>query len=188
MPLYILGLMGATRRMQHYADTDWQPLMIVALAGACVILGGIVLTIVQLVVSIRTRESRRDATGDPWNARTLDWSTASPPPPWNFATLPQVDGLDAWWQMKKVNGGASAASQNDAEKFTVPRPSATGFVISFFAVMFGFAMVWHIWWMALAGLAGIAATALTHAWRTVNEVEVGNPRVGTSAQPTGGAA
>ena len=95
MPLYALGLMGATRRMQHYDDPTWQPLMLVALAGAVLIMVGIVLTVVQLVVSIRTRDSRRDLTGDPWNGRTLEWSTSSPPPAWNFAVLPTVEGTDA---------------------------------------------------------------------------------------------
>ena len=48
MPLYALGLMGATRRMQHYHETGWQPLMLVAMAGALVILAGIALTGLQL--------------------------------------------------------------------------------------------------------------------------------------------
>ena len=91
MPLYVLGLMGATRRMQHYSNTHWQPLMLVALAGALLILLGIALTGVQLAVSIHQRECNRDVTGDPWNGRTLEWSTPSPPPAWNFANLPQVD-------------------------------------------------------------------------------------------------
>ncbi|RZI68204.1 MAG: hypothetical protein EOP13_26210, partial [Pseudomonas sp.] len=100
MPLYLLGLMGATRRMQHYADTGWQPLMVVALAGAVVILAGIACTVVQLVVSIRTRDRRRDTTGDPWNGRTLEWSVASPPPAWNFGTPVEVRGRDAFWTAK----------------------------------------------------------------------------------------
>src|SRR5271167_2823083 len=101
MPLYALGLMGATRRMQHYADPTWQPFMVAALVGAVVILVGIILTIVQLVVSIRTREQRRDLSGDPWNGRTLEWSISSPPPAWNFAVLPTVSGPDAFWSIKR---------------------------------------------------------------------------------------
>ena len=90
MPLYVLGLMGMTRRMQHYDNLDWQPWLMVAAVGAVVILAGIVCQVVQLVVSIRDREQLRDVTGDPWNGRTLEWSTASPPPAWNFAVLPRV--------------------------------------------------------------------------------------------------
>ena len=101
MPLYALGLMGATRRMQHYPNTHWQPLMLVALAGAVVILIGIALTVVQLAVSIRERRANRDETGDPWNGRTLEWSMPSPPPAWNFTVLPSVEQTDAYWEMKK---------------------------------------------------------------------------------------
>src|ERR1700691_2174264 len=101
MPLYALGLLGMTRRMQHYADRSWQPYLIVAEVGTVVILGGLVATIAQLVISIRTREARRDCSGDPWDARTLEWSTSSPPPAYNFAVLPQVESLDAFWAMKQ---------------------------------------------------------------------------------------
>jgi cytochrome o ubiquinol oxidase subunit 1 len=180
MPLYALGLMGATRRMQHYADMSWQPLMIVALGGALVILAGIVLTIVQLVVSIRSREQRRDTTGDPWDGRTLEWSTVSPPPAWNFTTLPQVAGLDAFWRTK--HGAPADADDEESQDepaplppptgpLMIPRPSAVGFVTSFFAVVLGFALVWHIGWMAWLGFAGIIATGLAHAWRTEHEIE-----------------
>ena len=173
MPLYALGLMGATRRMQHYPDPGWQPLMLVALGGAIVLLAGITLMVLQLVVSIRSRERRRDPSGDPWNGRTLEWSTSSPAPPWNFAVLPQVDGVDAFWQMKRAGKDFSGAAANPRhEGITMPRPSAIGFVTAFFAVIMGFALVWHIWWMALAGLGGIAGTVLMHAWRVDGEIAI----------------
>ena len=101
MPLYALGLMGMTRRMQHYDVAAWHPLLLVAAGGAAVILLGILLQIAQLVVSIRRREQLRDTTGDPWHGRSLEWSTASPPPAFNFAVLPRVDGADAYWGMKQ---------------------------------------------------------------------------------------
>ena len=170
MPLYILGLMGATRRMQHYDVAGWQPLMLVALVGAIVILAGIVLTGVQLVVSIRTRDQRRDLTGDPWDGRTLEWSTPSPPPAWNYSVLPSVDGLDPFWEAKK----SPKSRRQDGpypETIAVPRNSPIGFVLAFFAVMAGFALIWHIWWMAIAGLIGALMTILAHAWRVSDEVE-----------------
>jgi cytochrome o ubiquinol oxidase subunit 1 len=173
MPLYLLGLMGATRRMQHYADTSWQPLMWVALAGALCICAGIVCTVIQLVVSIRTREQRRDRTGDPWDGRALEWSTPSPPPEWNFATPVQVMAPDHFWRTKHdhlpLPGGPDLPA---ASSIAMPRPSATGFFVAFFAVGLGFGMVWHIWWMAIAALLGIVAVVLALAWRTVDDTVV----------------
>ena len=101
MPLYVVGLMGMTRRMQHYDVLSWQPWLLAAGVGAVVILAGIVCQIMQFVVSIRAREQLRDVTGDPWNGRTLEWSTASPPPAWNYAVLPRVGGIDAFWASKQ---------------------------------------------------------------------------------------
>jgi len=172
MPLYALGLMGATRRMQHYADMGWQPQMLIALAGAGIILVGIILTFVQLVVSIRTRDRRRDLSGDPWNGRTLEWSTSSPPPPWNYAVLPQVQALDEFWRMKNERKGSEASQPIRYKAISVPRHSAVGFSIAFFAVMLGFALIWHIWWMAILGLACALAVALVHAWRIDIDVEI----------------
>jgi len=171
MPLYALGLMGAPRRMQHYAETGWQPLMLVAFVGALVILAGIVLTIMQLVVSIRTRDQRRDVTGDPWNGRSLEWSTTSPPPPWNFAVLPRVEREDQYWAWKQRRRTQEAARPR-LEPIEMPKNSPIGFVIAFFVTVMGFALIWHIWWMALVGLIGILGAALVHAWRVHGEVEI----------------
>jgi cytochrome o ubiquinol oxidase subunit 1 len=158
-----------TRRMQHYADLSWQPYMIVAEVGALVILCGILATVAQLVVSIRTREQRRDLSGDPWNARTLEWSTASPPPAYNFAALPQVESLDAFWAMKQRGPMAPVESYTSIE---MPRRSPNGFVTAFFAVVTGFAMIWHIWWMAILGLACAVVTLLVFGWTERLEDEV----------------
>jgi cytochrome o ubiquinol oxidase subunit 1 len=169
MPLYALGLMGMTRRMQHYADVSWQPYLIVAEVGAVIILVGIVATIAQLVVSIRRREQHRDRTGDPWNGRTLEWSTASPPPAYNFAVLPQVEALDAFWAMKQRGPVVPAEHYESIE---VPPNSPNGFVTAFFAVVMGFALIWHIWWMAILGLACAALTLIAFGWMERVEQEV----------------
>jgi len=171
MPLYALGLMGATRRMQHYHETGWQPYMLVAMAGALVILAGIVLTGLQLYVSIRTRAARIDRTGDPWNGRTLEWSIASPPPPWNFSVLPRVQGTDAYWGMKQA-GKEAAAQEPEWQDIHLPRSTPVGVVLAFFATFAGFAMIWHIWWLAIAAIAGLTVTSLAHAWRVDNEITI----------------
>src|SRR5580700_7682116 len=170
MPLYAVGMLGMTRRMQHYDVPEWRPWLILAAFGAVLILVGIVLQCVQLFVSIRRRETLRDVTGDPWDARSLEWATASPPPVFNFAIMPDVRGADAYWEMK------SRARQQDLDKqapdyedIEMPRNSPTGFVCAFFATVMGFALIWHIWWMVAAGIVGAFATFVVFAWRDQDE-------------------
>jgi cytochrome o ubiquinol oxidase subunit 1 len=170
MPLYVLGMMGMTRRLQHIADPGWRPLLLVAMAGALVIFCGILCQIVQLFVSIRTRERRRDATGDPWNGRTLEWATSSPPPPYNFAVLPRVETIDAFAQMKRK--GWQRRVDATYEPIHMPRNSPTGFVTAFFAVVTGFALIWHIWWIVILGLLAAAATILVFGWSDEREREI----------------
>jgi cytochrome o ubiquinol oxidase subunit 1 len=171
MPLYALGLMGATRRMQHYPDAHWQPLMLVALAGAVVILIGIALTVVQLAVSIRERHANRDETGDPWNARTLEWSMPSPPPAWNFTVLPSVEQTDAYWEMKR-EGTVRRALPGSFVGLHLPRNTPVGIFIAFFTVILGFALIWRIEWLAAVGLIGAIAVALRESWKTDREEPV----------------
>jgi cytochrome o ubiquinol oxidase subunit I len=173
MPLYALGLMGATRRMQHYSDPEWQPFMLVALAGAVLILIGIFLTVVQLVVSIRTRNQNRDLTGDPWNGRTLEWSIPSPPPAWNFALLPQVEGPDAFWVAKQQHAGSHNPGLVEAyTSLHIPRNNPTGVLLAFCTTVLGFALIWRIGWLAVLGLLGALVVALVQAWRTDREMLV----------------
>jgi cytochrome o ubiquinol oxidase subunit 1 len=170
MPLYVLGLFGMTRRMQHYDVPEWHPWLIVAACGAALIMCGIVIQIVQLIVSVRQRARLRDETGDPWDGRSLEWSTASPPPAFNFAVLPQVSGEDAYWKFKYRATDQSGSDQEPVYRdIEIPRNSATGFVCAVFATMMGFALIWHIWWMVVAGAIGSFATFVVFAWRDHDE-------------------
>jgi cytochrome o ubiquinol oxidase subunit 1 len=173
MPLYWLGFLGMTRRMQHYDVAAWRPWLLVAAAGAGLILIGVVLQAVQLFTSIRDRESLRDTTGDPWNGRSLEWSTASPPPLFNFAVLPNVQGEEAYWSSKSIAAEQQGpASAPDYQAIDMPRNSPTGVVCAFFATAVGFALIWHIWWLACLGLIGAYATFAVFAWRDITEEEV----------------
>ena len=169
MPLYALGLMGMTRRLQHIPDPSWQPLLLVAELGAVVIFLGILCQIVQLYVSIRTREQRLDLTGDPWNGRTLEWATSSPPPAYNFAVLPRVETIDAFWHMKRRG---LRPVEPAYEPIEMPRNSPIGFVTAFFAVATGFALIWHIWWIVILGLLAAALGVLVFGWSDDRENEI----------------
>lgn len=169
-PLYAVGFLGMTRRMQHYDVAEWRPWLLVAGVGALIILAGILCQITQLVVSIRDRDALRDRTGDPWDGRSLEWATASPPPVFNFAVMPDVTGEDAYWAMKRY--AKEQAREPDYKPIELPRNSPTGFVCAFFATVMGFAMIWHIWWMVIAGFVGAFATFVIFAWRDHDEYEV----------------
>ncbi|GAA0747091.1 cytochrome o ubiquinol oxidase subunit I [Ideonella azotifigens] len=151
MPLYVLGLMGVTRRMSHFDDPSLQIWFVIAAFGAVLIALGIGSFLIQLLVSYLKREQLRDLTGDPWNARTLEWSTSSPPPDYNFAFTPLVHDNDAWHDMKQ-RGHQRPTSGFKA--IHMPKNTAAGFVISVICAAFGFAMIWHMW--LLAGLSFVA--------------------------------
>jgi cytochrome o ubiquinol oxidase subunit 1 len=158
VPLYILGLMGATRRLDHYdASLGWQQLFIVAGLGVLLIGLGVVFQVLQLVVSIMQRDKLRDTTGDPWNGRTLEWSTLSPAPSYNFATIPVVADRDAFWVSKHQRG---ESTEPEYEPIIVPRNTPVGLLIGLLAFGISFAVVWHIWWFAGLCLFGLVLTII----------------------------
>ncbi len=162
VPLYMLGFMGMTRRVSQQIDPEYQHLLFVAAGGAVVILCGIICQVLQLVVSFIQREKLRDVTGDPWGGRTLEWSTSSPPPLYNFATLPQVKGLDAFWESKE--SGAAYRDPGHYQPIHMPKNTGAGVIIGAFSLVMGFALIWHIWWLAIVGLVGIIATYIRHTF------------------------
>ena len=174
VPLYIVGLEGMTRRMQHYDRPEWHPWLLVAGVGALIILCGIALQIAQLTVSIRSRERRREPTGDPWDGRSLEWATASPPPVFNFAALPIVAEEDSYWKLKQRarEQRRLVTPEPHYEHIEMPRNSPVGFITAFFAVITGFCLIWHIWWLVVLGLVCAYITFVVFAWRDESEFEI----------------
>lgn len=178
MPLYVTGLMGMTRRLQHYEVAAWHPWLIVAAVGVAISAIAMICQIYQIYVSIRDRDSLRDYTGDVWNGRTLEWSISSPPPVFNFAFLPEVKSLDAHWEEKKREPEQKSCSEiREYESIEMPKNTATGIIIGLFSTVAGFGFIWHIWW--LVGLALLASYAgfVWFAWRESDEFNVSGDEV-----------
>ncbi|MER8468157.1 cytochrome o ubiquinol oxidase subunit I [Mesorhizobium sp. M1328] len=170
VPLYAVGLLGMTRRMQHFDVPAWYPWVLVAGAGMLITTAGVVAQIIQLVVSIRQRAALRDATGDPWDGRSLEWATPSPPPVFNFAALPHVEGEEPYWNIKqRAREQNRLRDEPEYEPIEMPRNGPTGFICAFFATVMGFALIWHIWWMVALGALGAFATFVIFAWRDIPE-------------------
>lgn len=171
VPLYILGLMGATRRLDHYdASLGWQPLFIVAGFGVLFIFLGVGFQVLQLVWSIRKRKELADTTGDPWHGRTLEWATTSPAPFYNFATLPEVTDRDQFWVMKQRK--APIPTPTAYEPIELPKNSPFGPLIAACALAFGFAVVWHITWLGILALLGAIVCLIIRLNQDDTEYEV----------------
>lgn len=163
VPLYILGLMGATRRLDHYDDPSWIPLFIVAGIGALIIALGIGLQLLQLGVSIWQRKKNRDLTGDPWNGRTLEWSVPSPAPHYNFAVIPTVTTRDEFWELKQARKSGHMQKAPVYTDVWLPKNSGLGVIIAGFVFLVGFGLIWHIWWLAGLGLLGSIVCVIIRA-------------------------
>ena len=160
-PIYIVGLMGEPRRVNHFDDPSIQPYFVIAAIGALIILVGILGFVMSILVGFLKREQLRDTTGDPWNGRTLEWSTSSPPPAYNFAITPVVHALDAWHDMK---ARGYERPRDGFRPVHMPRNTGTGVILSGLALALGFGMVWYMWWLAALSFAGLLAVAIGHTF------------------------
>lgn len=170
LPLYWLGMMGMTRRLVHYpASTGFHPYLVVAAIGAFVIFVGVIFQIIQLIVSIAQRHEHADLTGDPWDGRTLEWSLASPVPFYNFAVIPHVHTRDPYWEEKQATKDLDPVLLEEERSKTyadihMPKDTSVGFIIAMLAGIFGFGLIWHVWWMVGFGFLGIIASIILRSF------------------------
>jgi cytochrome o ubiquinol oxidase subunit 1 len=162
LPLYVLGFLGMTRRLNHTNNPDWNIWLYIALVGAFIIMAGIICQLLQLYVSFRDRAQNLDTTGDPWNGHTLEWSTASPPQYYNFAKIPTISSLDAFTDMKEK--GEAYVRQESYESIHMPKNTASGILIAGCITVMGFALIWHIWWLAALGLFSAFVSLVVRAY------------------------
>ncbi|MCA6217157.1 cytochrome o ubiquinol oxidase subunit I [Ideonella sp. B7] len=162
MPLYVLGFLGMTRRLNHTDNPLWTPWLHLAAVGAVLIAIGIAFQLLQLAVSIWQRKKAEDLSGDPWNAHTLEWSTSSPAPAYNFAVIPTVHDIDAWTDMKEK--GLAYQQPAQYAPIHMPRNTSMGVFMGAFSLAMGFALIWHIWWLAIVGLLGNVVCMLIRAY------------------------
>ena len=160
-PIYVVGLMGEPRRVNHFDDPSIQPYFVIAAIGALIILVGILGFVMSILVGFLKREQLRDTTGDPWNGRTLEWSTSSPPPAYNFAITPVVHALDAWHDMKQRG---YERPRDGFRPVHMPRNTGTGVILAGLALALGFGMVWYMWWLAALSFVGLLAVAISHTF------------------------
>lgn len=158
-PLYALGLMGVTRRLDSYdPNPGWQALFIVAGVGLVIMLIGVGLQALQLAYSVWKRKELV-AGNDPWNGRTLEWSVPSPAPSYNFIAIPQVTTRDPFWQSKQTGKKPKQVYEDIVE----PSPSGMGIAIAMIAGISSFAVIWHIWWLALVGVVVLVIAIILRA-------------------------
>jgi cytochrome o ubiquinol oxidase subunit I len=189
MPLYVLGLMGVTRRLRVFDDPSLQIWFLIAALGAALIACGIGAFLLQIAVSVWKRNELRDTTGDPWDGRTLEWATSSPPPAYNFAFTPIVHTVDAWWDMKR------RGYRRPMEGFRpihMPKNTGSGVILAGLSTVCAMALIWYIWWLALISFVGVIGVAIWHTFNydrdyNIPAAEVTATEAARTRMPAGGA-
>lgn len=166
IPLYFLGLMGMTRRLSQNIDSEFHVLLCIAGIGACLIGIGIICQIIQFWISIKNRHHNLDITGDPWDGRTLEWSTSSPAPFYNFAIIPNITSKDDFWETKKQN---KYIKNINYDEIHMPKNTELGFLIGFLSLIFGFSAVWHIFWLCSLSFFVIIISLIIHSVNQDND-------------------
>ena len=168
-PLYVLGLMGVTRRLRHFDDPSLQIWFLIAAFGALLVAIGIAAQLIQFYVSFRDRDRLRDTTGDPWGGRTLEWSTSSPPPAYNFAFTPVIHDLDAWQDMKDHGFQRPTAG---FRPILMPRNTPAGLILAMLAAVCGIALIWWVWWLAALSFVSLIGYAIHHTFNYDREFHI----------------
>jgi cytochrome o ubiquinol oxidase subunit 1 len=168
-PLYVLGLMGVTRRLRYFEDPSLQIWFVIAAFGAVLIAIGIGAMLMQFYATFRDRHALRDTTGDPWDGRTLEWSTSSPPPAYNFAFTPIIHDGDAWWDMKQRG---YQRPQSAFKAVLMPRNTGAGVILAALSMVMGFSLIWHIWWLAGVAFMALLVTAIYHTFNYDREFRI----------------
>jgi len=172
-PLYITGLLGQTRRLQHIDVEEWRPWLYLSAFGVAILAIGLICQLLQVAISIKDREKLRDVTGDPWDGRSLEWATPSPAPFFNFAVMPNVEGEEAYWRIKERAIEAQRLGPEPTYRpIHMPINSPIGFFTAVFATFTGFGLIWQIWWLVVLGLILAFVGVVIFAWREVHEYEV----------------
>ena len=162
MPLYVLGAAGMARRTLEVFEPSFRPWLYVAGVGALILLCALASLFVQLWVSIRDRDQNRVFAGDPWDGRGLEWSMSAPPPEYNYAVIPHVGGRDPFFDGKRR--GDVYRPPDRYEAIEVPRESMLGPVIGIAGAAVGFALVWHMWWLAALGLVVVIGALIARSF------------------------
>ncbi|MDP1417625.1 cytochrome aa3 quinol oxidase subunit I [Peribacillus simplex] len=152
-PMFITGLDGQARRMYTYSEsTGYGPLNMLSFVGAIGLAIGFALIVYNIYWS--TRYASRNISNDPWDARSLEWATHTPIPEYNFAIVPTVDSTEAFWDSKKKGFKLFGGK---VEKIHMPNNSGVPFIMSCIFFVWGFALVFSMWIIAIIATIGIFA-------------------------------